>query len=662
LYNIKVLFYDIIYFERYFGGESMEKFYVTTPIYYVNSEPHIGSAYTTIVADVVARYKRMRGYDVFFLTGTDEHGQKVMQSAKAKNMSPKEYVDILSDKFRTLWKEMGLTYNHFIRTTDEEHEKTVQKIVSRLIENGDVYKGKYTGWYCISCEAFFNEEDTKLENGIRVCPDCGKELKWVEEENYFFRLSEYTDKILDFYEKNPDFVVPEFRKNEMLSILRSGLKDLSITRTTFDWGIPVKEDPQHVIYVWVDALINYISALGWAENDDNFKKYWPADLHLIGKEINRFHSIIWPAILMSAGIPLPKKVLAHGWLTVNGEKISKSKGNAIDPRILMNAYGKDVIRYYLLRDINFGKDGDFSEENLIVRYNSDLANDLSNLVHRTLSMLEKYFDGVIPENKISEDVDNQLLEIVANGRKKYFELTDSYSFTQALESLWEIIRFSNKYIDLTEPWKLGKDENFKDRLGSVMYNLTDSIRIIAILAYPVIPETSVKILEKLSLDFSHIKEENAVSGLLKSGSKTNKGEPVFVRIDPLNWERVIKMNDENLKTQEENVVSLIEFDDFTKVDLRIAKVTEAEKVQKSDKLLKIQLDVGELGKRQILAGISKYYTPEELIGKKIVIVSNLKPRKMMGYESQGMILAAKNENMLTVLTVDKDIEPGIRLS
>lgn len=636
----------------------MKKFYVTTPIYYLNSEPHIGSAYTTIIADVVARYKRMRDYDVFFLTGTDEHGQKVMQAAKEKGVSPKDLVDTLSLKFKELWKEMGLTHDYFVRTTDVNHEKTVQKVVEKLINNGDLYKGIYKGWYCIPCETYWGEDDILIKNNTKICPECKKNLKFVEEENYFFKLSKYNDPLLKLYDNNPDFVEPEFRKNEMYQILKKGLNDLSLTRTTFDWGVPLKNDPKHVVYVWVDALINYISALGYLEETDDFHKYWPADIHLIGKEINRFHSIIWPAMLMAIGLPLPKKVYAHGWLTVNGEKISKSAGNAIDPRELMKAYGKDPVRYFLLREISFGRDGDFSEDNLILRYNADLANDLSNLIHRTLSMTNKYFDGMIKNSNNTEEVDNELFNIIENNTNKYLKQMDNYQFTQAMETLWEIIRFSNKYIDLTEPWLLGKDPNKKDRLASVLYNLIDSIRIISILLYPVMPDTTLKILEKLSYDSKHITEKNLPLKILHEDVKVNIGNPIFIRIDTEKWDKVIKMK----LSENENVISLIDFEDFSKIDLRVAKVLQAEEIKKSKKLLKLQLDLGHLGKRQIIAGIKEHYKPEDLFGKNIIIVANLKPAKLMGNESQGMLLAAKNESQLVLSTIDKDIAPGSKLS
>lgn len=628
------------------------KFYITTPIYYVNSEPHIGSAYTTIVADIIARYKRFMDYDVFFLTGTDEHGQKVLQAAQQAGKDPQEFCDELAEKFKQLWKELKITNDYFIRTTDEMHMKTVQEFVAKMKENGDVYKGIYKGWYCVPCETFWNEDEVIKEGEERFCPECKRPVKWVEEENYFFRLSKYRDPLLKYYEEHPDFVEPDFRRNEMLKILEGGLKDLSITRTTFKWGVPMKDDPEHVIYVWVDALINYISAIGYGWNDEMFNKWWPADLHLIGKEINRFHSIIWPAMLMSVGLPLPKKVFAHGWLTVNGQKISKSLGNAIDPRFFVKRYGNDVVRYYLIRDIMFGKDGDFSEERLVHRLNSDLANDYGNLLHRITAMIKKYFNGRLPSPSAQEGLDSWLKERFFETKDAYHELMDSYRLTEALDKIWEFIADVNKYFNDTKPWILGKEGNM-ERLGTVLYNSLEAVFKVALMTLPVMPDTSKEVFRRVSFEEKPSKEHLENWGVLKSGSTVIHGEPLFRKIDAKDFKKVVET-----VSVEQNVITI---DDFSKVDLRIAKVLEAEKVPNSRKLLRLIIDLG-TEKRQIVAGIAEHYKPEELVGKLIVVVANLKPAKLMGIESQGMLLAAKSGDTLRLLTVDGEITPGAKVS
>lgn len=650
----------------------MKKFYITTPIYYVNAEPHIGSSYTTIIGDILARYKRLMGYEVFYLTGTDEHGQKIAQAAREKGLEPKELCDTLAKKFKELWKDLGITNDYFIRTTDENHEKTVQYFVSKMMENGDIYKGTYEGWYCVPCETYWNEEELEHdEHGHNICPSCKREVNLIREENYFFRLSKYNDALLKHFQENPDFVEPDFRRNEMLKILESGLKDLSITRTTLKWGIPMPNDPEHVIYVWVDALINYVSAIGYPNDMDKFNKWWPADVHLIGKEINRFHSLIWPAMLMSVGLPLPKKVFAHGWLTVNGQKISKSLGNAIDPREYVRKYGNDVVRYYLVRDIVFGKDGDFSEENLIKRLNSDLANDYGNLLHRTLAMIQKHFDSVIPGVGNLEEIDKKLIEDYDLVKNKFIELMDSYKITDALEVLWQFISQLNKYFDETKPWVLAKEGN-KERLGTVLSLVTESIFKVATLVSPVMPDSSLEVYKRLSVNEKF--DEKFLSGwnILK-GNKIIHGEPLFKKFEKserkeeekTDKKQEVKGMDQKVTEKQENVVTmeeLIDIDTFKKIDLRVAKVIEAERVEKSEKLVKLQLDLGELGHRQIVAGIAKYYTPEQLVGRLIVVVANLKPAKLMGIESRGMLLAAKKDDKLTLLTVSSEIEPGAKIS
>ncbi len=672
-------------------------YYISTPIYYPSSNLHIGHTYCTVMADAMARFKRLQGYDVMFLTGTDEHGQKIQQVADAQGVTPQAYVDEIVAGIKDLWKTMEISYDDFIRTTEPRHVKRVQELFMKMYENGDIYKGEYKGWYCTPCESFWTEN--QLIDG--KCPDCGRPVTKAAEEAYFFKISKYADKLLKIFRETPEFLEPESRRNEMIAFIEQGMEDLCISRSSFDWGIPVPIDEKHVIYVWLDALSNYITALGWPDEPEKYDKYWPADVHLVGKEIVRFHSIIWPAMLMSAGLPLPKQVRGHGWLLLGGEKVSKSKAakgqDVIDPVVLIDRYGIDALKYFLLREYTFGQDGIFTNEVMLKRLNYDLANDLGNLVSRTVAMIEKYCGGFVPELteegavKEGDDFDAQLREVALGAAPKVEAQMDEFKFNMALEEIWIVIRRANKYIDETMPWVLAKDEASKARLGNVLHNLAETIRIVSVLIHPFMHTTSDAIRKQLGLWYAEVAWEDAFNFEMMNGEQVKKGAAIFQRLDidkelEALYELGAKGADVHVKGSaaraakkeakaeaqaeaagdgagaegaatgaegaaaeggEPESIPLelkdpIEYDDFVKLDLRVGTILKAEKHPKADRLLVFQVKMGtEI--RQIISGVAEFHDPADCVGQKVVVVANLKPRKLRGLESKGMILFADNE-------------------
>ena len=643
-------------------SDNKEKYYITTAIAYTSKKPHIGNTYEAIFTDAIARYKRMQGYDVYFMTGTDEHGQKIQQLAEEVGISPKAYVDNIAGEIKRIWDLVGTSYDKFIRTTDDYHEETVKKIFKKLYDQGDIYKGYYEGWYCTPCESFFTE--TQLVDG--KCPDCGREVAHSKEEAYFLKLSKYQDRLVEYIESHPDFIKPEARKKEIINnFIKPGLQDLCVSRCSFTWGIPVEFDPKHVTYVWIDALSNYITGIGYEldKKGEKYLKYWPADMHVIGKDILRFHMIYWPVMLMALGEELPKHIYAHGWMLFGQDKMSKSRGNVIYADDLVKLFGVDATRFYSLSEMPYAQDGSITYESFISRYNSELANTLGNLINRTVAMANKYFDGSVTNKNIIEDVDSQLINVAKETVNMYNQKMNELKVQEAITEIWNLVRRSNKYIDETMPWALAKDENMKDRLSTVLYNLLEAIRMIAVMILPIMPETAEKIFEQINSNIKDLSSINEFGGYV-SGTKVGVAKPLFERIDEAKkMEEIENMNSKEVESvdKEEEKANLITIDELDKVKLNVGKILEVKRVEGANKLYCLSVDLGS-ETRTIVSGLVPYYKEEELVGKNVVVVTNLKPAKLRGIESNGMLLAAGDGDVVKLLTVDGEVPIGSSIS